>query len=98
MQYLCTRKKILLSNFTNKEMPSEGKTNDEKLSEIIYEIRKEKWEDFTLAEDGTLMVGKRICVLDKENLKFKLLDEAPRTPYSVHPRAAKMYQDLMQHY
>ena len=44
------------------------------------------------------MVGKRICVLDKENLKFKLLDEAPRTPYSVHPRAAKMYQDLMQHY
>ena len=32
MQYLYTRKKIILSNFTNKEMPSEGKTNDEKLS------------------------------------------------------------------
>ena len=68
--------------------------NDENFSEIIYEVQKEKREDFTLADDGTLMVGKRICVLDKENLKFQLLEEAHQTPYSVHPGATKIYQDL----
>ena len=72
--------------------------NDENFSEIIYEVQKEKREDFTLADDGTLMVGKRICVPDKEKLKFQLLDEAHQTPYSVHPGATKMYQDLKQHY
>ena len=76
----------------------EQQQKDEKFSEIIYEVRKEKREDFTLADDGTLMVGKRICVPDKEKLKFQLLDEAHQTPYSVHPGATKMYQDLKQHY
>ena len=76
----------------------EEQRNDEKLSEIIYEVQNEKQKYFTLAEDGTLMVGKRICVPDKENLKFQLLEEAHQTPYSVHPRATKMYQDLKQHY
>ena len=76
----------------------EEQQNDENFSEIIYEVQKEKWEDFTLADDGTLMVGRRICVLDKENLKFQLLEEAHQTPYSIHLGATKMYQDLKQHY
>ena len=76
----------------------EEQRNDEKLSEIIYEVQNEKQKYFTLAEDGTLMVGKRICVPDKENLKFQLLEEAHQTPYSVHLGATKMYQYLKQHY
>ena len=76
----------------------EEQRNDEKLSEIIYKVQNEKQEDFTLVEDGTIIVGKRICVPDKENLKFQLLEEAYQTPYSVYPRATKMYQDLKQHY
>ena len=35
----------------------EEQQNDENFSEIIYEVQKEKREDFTLAEDGMLMVG-----------------------------------------
>ena len=45
-----------------------------------------------------LMVGKRICVPDQEDLKFQLLEEAHQTPYLVHPGATKMYQDLKQYY
>ena len=45
----------------------EEQRNNEKLSEIIYEVQKEKQEDFTLAEDGALMVGKRMCSPYKEN-------------------------------
>ena len=72
----------------------EKQQNDEKFSKIIYEVRKEKQEDFNLAQDGTLIVSKRICVPDQEDLKFQLLEEVHQTPYSVHPGATKMYQDL----
>ena len=36
--------------------------------------------DYTIRDDGTLTVDGRIYVTDKDELKFKLLDEAHQTP------------------
>ena len=44
------------------------------------------------------MVEGRICVLDNDDLKFQLLEEAHQTPYSIYPGATKMYHDLKERY
>ena len=76
----------------------EEQSKDKKLVEIAYEVIKEKWEDYTIAKDGTLMVEGRICVPDNDDLKFQLLEEAHQTPYSIHPGTTKMYHDLKERY
>ena len=48
--------------------------------------------------DGILMVGNRLCVPDKDNLRREILDEAHNAPYAMHPGTTKMYNTLRQHY
>ena len=54
--------------------------------------------NFSLSKDGILLYQRRICVPDQEGIKKQILAEAHSTPYSVHPGATKMYQDLKQHF
>ena len=54
----------------------EEQSKDKKLEEIAYEMIKEKSEDYTIARNGTLMVERRICIPDEDELKFQLLEEA----------------------
>jgi hypothetical protein len=46
--------------------------------------------------EGTLWFKERLVVPKKEELKKKILDEAHRSRYSIHPRSTKMYRDLRQ--
>ncbi|KAL5578044.1 hypothetical protein UlMin_019743 [Ulmus minor] len=50
--------------------------------------------EFSVSTDGILHYRGRLCIPDDAELKEKLLSEAHATPYSVHPGATKMYQDL----
>jgi hypothetical protein len=45
---------------------------------------------------GTLWFKDRLVVPKKAALKKKILDEAHRLRYSIHPSNTKMYHDLWQ--
>ena len=45
-----------------------------------------------------LMFSTRLCVLDVEDLRREILDEAHNALYAMHPGTTKMYQTLRQHY
>ncbi|KAL5574029.1 hypothetical protein UlMin_023626 [Ulmus minor] len=50
--------------------------------------------EFSVTTDGILHFRGRLCIPNDAELKEQLLSEAHATPYSVHPGATKMYQDL----
>ena len=54
--------------------------------------------DFSISEDGTLMLGDRICIPDDSSLKYEILEEAHQSLYVIHPGSTKMYRDLREMY
>ncbi|XP_070026399.1 uncharacterized protein [Nicotiana sylvestris] len=52
----------------------------------------------TNGDDGVLRMQGHICVPNMDGLRELILGEAHSSRYSIHPGAAKMYQDLQQHY
>ena len=54
--------------------------------------------DFSISETGLLRFQGRICVPADDSIRREILDEAHTTPYSIHPGATKMYQDLRSLY
>jgi hypothetical protein len=47
---------------------------------------------------GTLWLGKRICVPNLKHNKELILREAHDLVYSIHPGSTKMYKDLKTRY
>jgi hypothetical protein len=72
----------------------EGQLEDAKLKEIRQLIRDNKTSDFSEASQGTLWLGKRICVPNLKPIKELILREAHDSAYSIHPDSTKMYKDL----
>ncbi|GAU37258.1 hypothetical protein TSUD_319120 [Trifolium subterraneum] len=54
--------------------------------------------DFTMADDGVIQFGSRICVPDDAELKRLILEEAQKSGFSIHPGSTKMYHDLKKNY
>ena len=75
-----------------------AQSQDANLVEIREEVVKGKKPKFNVCGDGTLRFGDRLCVPRDEDLKKELMIEAHCTPYSVHPRSSKMFQDLRKVY
>jgi hypothetical protein len=72
----------------------EGQLEDAKLKEIQQLIRDNKTSDFSEDSQGTLWLGKRICVPNLKPIKESILREAHDSTYSIHPGSTKMYKDL----
>jgi hypothetical protein len=72
----------------------EGQFKDAKLKEIRQLIQDNKTSDFSEDSQGTLWLGKRICVPKLKPIKELILREAHDSTYSVHPGSTKMYKDL----
>ena len=53
---------------------------------------------FSVLEDGTLMMGHKLCVLDVGELKKEIMEEAHSFAYAMHPGSTKMYHTLREHY
>ena len=53
---------------------------------------------FSVREDGTLMMGHRLCVPDVGELKKEIMEEAHSSAYAMHPGSIKMYHTLREHY
>jgi hypothetical protein len=72
----------------------EGQLEDAKLKEIRQFIQDNKTSDFSEDSQGTLWLGKRICVPNLKPIKESILREAHDSAYSIHPGSTKMYKDL----
>jgi hypothetical protein len=68
----------------------EGQLEDAKLREIRQLIRNNKTSDFSEDSQGTLWLGKRICVPNQKPIKELILREAHDSAYSIHPGSTKM--------
>ena len=65
-----------------------------KLAHILVDIKKFSPLGYTLRSDGILLFQGRICIPSDEKLKQKILKEAHKSRYTIHPGVAKMYHDL----
>ncbi|GAU28841.1 hypothetical protein TSUD_21780 [Trifolium subterraneum] len=54
--------------------------------------------EFTVADDGVIQFGNRICVPNDADLKRLILEEAHKSGFSIHPGSTKMYHDLKKNY
>jgi hypothetical protein len=71
-----------------------GQLEDEKIQEIKRNIKEEIFSSFSKDDEGVLWYKGRICVPNGKELKDKILLEAHKSAYSIHPRGNKMYHDL----
>jgi hypothetical protein len=69
-----------------------------KLKEIRQLIRDNKTSDFSEDSQGTLWLGKRICVPNLKHIKELILRESHDSAYSIHLSSTKMYKDLKTQY
>jgi hypothetical protein len=76
----------------------EGQLEDAKLKEIRRSIRDNKTNDFSEDNEGTLRLGKRICVPNLKHIKELILREAHDSSYSTHLGSTKTYKDLKNRY
>jgi hypothetical protein len=74
-----------------------GQVEDEKIHEIKC-IIKEKSPRFSEDDEGVLWYKERIYVPNVKELKDKILCEAHKSTYSIHPGGNKMYHDPMATY
>jgi hypothetical protein len=75
-----------------------GQVEDKKIQEIKHNIKEEKSLGFLEDEEGVLWYKGRICVPNIKELKNKILHEAHKSAYSIHPGGNKMYRDLKATY
>jgi hypothetical protein len=68
------------------------------LKEIRQLIQDNKTSDFSEDSQGTLWLGKQICVPNLRPIKELILREAHDSTYSIHPGNTKMYKDLKIRY
>jgi hypothetical protein len=61
-------------------------------------IRDNKTSDFSEDSQGTLWLGRWICVPNQKHVKELILREAHDSAYSIHPGSLKMYKDLKTRY
>ncbi|GAU51265.1 hypothetical protein TSUD_412520 [Trifolium subterraneum] len=54
--------------------------------------------EFTVADDGVIQFGSRICVPNDADLKRSILEEAHKSGFSIHPGSTKMYHDQKKNY
>jgi hypothetical protein len=70
---------------TLEEEIQEGQLEDAKLNEIRQLIRDNKISDFLKDSQGTLWLGKCICVPNLKHIKELILREAHDLAYSINP-------------
>jgi hypothetical protein len=71
---------------------------DEKLREIRQLIKENKTSNFIEDGNGTLWLGKWLCILNLKPIRELILQEEHDSVYSIHPGSTKMYKDLKTRY
>ena len=67
--------------------------DDTEQEKIRLKVKHELRQAFKIC-DGALRFGTRICITNILEQKRELLNEAHRSPYTIHPSNTRMYRDL----
>lgn len=67
------------------------------LRKLKEDVSKGEHADYTIwDDDGALVLGNRLCVLDDLKLKREILEDAHSSVYVMHPCTTKMYRVLRE--
>ena len=72
----------------------EAQQLDEEVLKVRIKLESGGETLFQMGDDGIVMLGRRMYVPDNKALKQKLLREAHKSKFTVHPGSIKMYPDL----
>ena len=76
----------------------QSQAQDLYLMKIKAKIVAGQQSTFSIKDDGTLILGRRLCVPEVEDLKREIMEEAHSSTYAMHPGSTKMYRTLRDHY
>jgi len=76
----------------------EAQSQDPLVCTLRVEVKNSTRTDNSVRNDGVLIVGTRLYVLEDETLKREILEEAHSSPFAMHPGSTKMYRTLREHY
>ena len=62
------------------------------------EVESGQRGDLSLREDGTVVMGQRLCVPNVGDVRREIMEEAHSSAYAMHPGSTKMYHTLKEHY
>ena len=72
---------------------------DERLVKEVHKIMNGKiGENFSITQDGVLTMRGRVCVLDVDDLRKFIMEEAHCSSYVMHPGSTKMYRSIKYNY
>ena len=71
---------------------------DPQIVKLRGEVESGQRGDLSLREDGTVVMGQRLCVPDVGDVRREIMEEAHSSAYAMHPRSTKMYRTLKEHY
>ena len=64
----------------------------------MEKVRKGKFTNFNLDDEGVLWISGRLCVPNMDNLRGEILEEAHYAACSVHLGSTKMYHNIKDIY
>ena len=76
----------------------EAQLEDLYLISMRKKVKEEEQSDFSIRDDGALVIGSRLCVPATEELKRQILEDAHCYAYAMHPGSTKMYRILKEYY
>ena len=71
---------------------------DPQIVKLRGEVESGQRGDLSLREDGTVVMGQRLCVQDVGDVRREIMEEAHSSAYAMHPGSTKMYHTLKEHY
>ena len=76
----------------------EAQLEDPYLVSIRKKVEEGEQSDFSIRDDGALVIGSRLCLPAVEELKRQVFEEAHSSAYAMHPGSTKMYRTLKEYY
>ena len=71
---------------------------DPQIVKLRGEVESGQRRDLSLREDGTVVMGQRLCVPDVGDVRREIMEEAHSSAYAMHLGSIKMYHTLKEHY
>ena len=76
----------------------EGQKQVSEMIKLRAEIEGGRKPEFQVRDDGVIVKGSRMCVLEIGELKREIMEEGNSSAYAMHPGSTKMYHTLREHY
>ena len=76
----------------------EAQMEDSYLKTMTGKVEMGRNKQFTIREDGTMVIKGRACVPDISELRKHIMNKAHNAPYAMYPGSIKMYQNIKPFY